>query len=161
MTDAMSTENLALVRGMDDTRAALRRWRADPWPVFGEWVSRAFLVAVGLLLAVYLVASLSTPDITPILIPGVTRPARASDLAFVIGRNATVLALHAFACVAGFIAGSSMPLEAARRSGVWKTVHDWAGPLAIWFVVLATAFSLLTQAFALGAGTANMAASLT
>ena len=71
-----------------------------------------------------------------------------------------MLALHAFACVAGFIAGSSMPLEAAQQRGAWKTIHDWAGPLAIWFVVLATGFSLFTQAFALGAGTANTAAQL-
>jgi uncharacterized membrane protein SpoIIM required for sporulation len=53
-----------------------------------------------------------------------------------------------------------MPLEAAQRRGVWKTIHDWAGPLAIWFVVLATGFSLVTQAFALGAGTASMGAQL-
>jgi hypothetical protein len=46
-----------------------------------------------------------------------------------------------------------VPLEAQCRAGVWKTVHDWAAPLAIWFVGLATAFSLVTQAFALGAGT--------
>ncbi len=39
-------------------------------------------------------------------------------------------------------------------------MHDWAGTLAIWFVVLATGFSLFTQAFALGAGTASVAAQL-
>ena len=75
-------------------------------------------------------------------------------------RNATVLAMHAFACMAGSIAGSSMPLEAAQRRGAWKTINDWAGPLALWFVVLAIGFSLFTQAFALGAGTANTAAQL-
>ena len=71
-----------------------------------------------------------------------------------------MLALHASACVAGFIAGSSMPLEAAQRSGWRKSLHDWAGSLAIWFVVLAMGFSLVTQAYALGGGTANMAAQL-
>ncbi len=46
-----------------------------------------------------------------------------------------MLALHAMACVAGFIAGSSLPLEAERYSGVWRWVHDKAGPLAIAFVI--------------------------
>ena len=49
----MSAENLALVRGMDDTRAALARWSARPWPVVGEWAWKSFIVACGLLLAVY------------------------------------------------------------------------------------------------------------
>jgi len=160
MNLGMGAENLALVRGMDDTRAALRRWSDRPWSTLGEWAGKALLIACGLLLAVYVVASLSTPDLTPIVVPGVTRRAQGGDLGFVLLRNATVLALHAFACVAGFIAGSSMPLEAAQQRGAWKTIHDWAGPLAIWFVVLATGFSLFTQAFALGAGTANTAAQL-
>src|SRR5215204_566850 len=134
MNAGMGPENLALVRGMDDTRAALRRWSDRPWSTLGEWAGKALLVACGLLLAVYVVANLSTPDLTPIVVPGVTRPARGGDLGFVLLRNATVLALHAFACVAGFIAGSSMPLEAAQRRGAWKTIHDWSGPLAIWFV---------------------------
>ena len=65
-------------------------------------------------------------------------------------RNTLVLALHGSACVAGLIAGSSMPLDAQQRSGAWKAIHDWAGTLAIWFVVLATGFSLVTQALTLG-----------
>jgi hypothetical protein len=156
----VNAQDLTLVRGMDDTRAALARWSERPWPVIGEWVVKSFVVAVGLLLAVYVIATLSTPDPTPLVIPGVTEPARVSDLGPVLLRNSLVLALHAFACVAGFIAGSSMPLEAAQRSGFWKAVHDWAGTLAIWFVILATGFSLFTQAFALGAGTASVAAQL-
>src|SRR5829696_3377105 len=158
MEEPMSAEDLALVQGMDDTRAALRRWSADPWPTLASWTGRALVVACGLLIAIYLVASFSTPDLSLIIVPGVTRPANIGDFGFVLLRNATVLALHAFACVAGFIAGSSMPLEAAQRRGAWKAIHDWAGTLAIWFVVLATAFSLLTQAFTLGAQTANIAA---
>ena len=78
----------------------------------------------------------------------------------VLGRNSLVLALHAMACVAGFIAGSSLPLEAQRRSGAWRWIHEKAGPLAIAFVIGATAFSLVTQAFVLGGGTASLAAKL-
>jgi uncharacterized membrane protein SpoIIM required for sporulation len=53
--------------------------------------------------------------------------------------------------VAGFIAGSSLPLAAQRYSGTWRWIHDRAGPLAIGFVVGATTFSLMTQALVLGA----------
>ena len=156
----MSNHDLALVRGIDDTRATLRRWSAHLGPVIGEWAAKSLVVACGLLIAVYVIASLTTPDPTPLFIPGVTRPAQASPIGEVLFRNALVLALHGFACIAGFIAGSSMPLEAARRSGTWKVIHDWAGTLAIWFVILATGFSLVTQALILGHGTAAVAAQL-
>lgn len=136
----MDGQDLTLVRGMDDTRAALARWSERPWPGIGEWVVKSFVIAVALLLAVYVIASLSTPDPTPLVIPGVTEPARVGDLGPILFRNSLVFALHAFACVAGFIAGSSMPLEAARRSGVWKAVHDWAGTLAIWLSSSLAAF---------------------
>jgi hypothetical protein len=116
------------------------------------------MISIGLLIAICAIASLSTPDPTPLEVVGVTRPARASDLASILFRNSLVLALHAFACIAGFLAGASMPLEAARRQAAWSKIHDWAGTLAIWFVVGATTFSLLTQAFALGANTATLAA---
>ena len=72
-------------------------------------------------------------------------------------RNSLVLALHALACVAGFIAGSSLPLEAERYKGVVATVHDKAGPLAIGFVVCATSFSLATQAYVLGSAASTLA----
>ena len=158
--EGMNVGDLTIVRGMDDTRSALARWAQQPGQVIGEWAAKAFVVSVGLLLAVYAIATLSVPNPTPLLLPGITHPPRAADLGPILFRNSLVLALHAFACVAGFLAGASMPLEAARRSGVWKAVHDWAGTLAIWFVVLATGFSLFTQAFALGAGTASVAAQL-
>ena len=62
-----------------------------------------------------------------------------------------MLALHAMACVAGFMAGSSLPIVAQGHTGWWRRVHDRAGKLAIAFVALATLFSLSTQAYALGA----------
>lgn len=153
----MSVQDLALVRGIDDTRATLKRWSAHPGPVIGEWAAKSLVVACSLLLAVYVIATVTTPDPTPLIIPGVTRPPQASNLGPVLFRNSLVLALHGFACVAGFIAGSSIPLESSRRSGTWKVIHDWAGTLAIWFVILATGFSLVTQAVILGNGTAAVA----
>jgi hypothetical protein len=68
----------------------------------------------------------------------------------ILYRNALVLALHATACVAGFIAGSSMPLAAEQRTGFSRWIHVKAGELAILFVAAVTLFSLSTQALYLG-----------
>jgi uncharacterized membrane protein SpoIIM required for sporulation len=62
--------------------------------------------------------------------------------------------------VAGFIAGSSLPKVAEGYSGLWRRVHDRAGPLAIGFVVCATLFSLATQAYALGHAASDISARL-
>lgn len=141
---------------MRDTRATLARWNRHPLPVLGAWTLGAALIAAGLLLAVGVIGSIARPDPTPLSIAGVTRAPSLGDVGDVLARNALVLALHAFACVAGFIAGSSLPLEAERHSGAWRWVHDRAGPLAIAFVVGATAFSLLTQAYVIGHAAATI-----
>jgi hypothetical protein len=79
------------------------------------------------------------------------------DYAFILYRNGLVLALHAMACVAGFIAGSSLPIVAEGHSGWWRRIHDRAGKLAMAFVAAATLFSLSTQAYALGLQAASIA----
>ncbi len=152
----MKTEELALVQGWDDTRSALARWNRKPWSVLWMWTRGALAVTALLLAAVWLVASLATPDPAGAFFPGVSAPAHGSDFAFVLYRNGLVLALHAMACVAGFMAGSSLPVAAAGYTGVWRKIHDKAGPLAIGFVIAATLFSLATQAYALGHGAADL-----
>jgi hypothetical protein len=112
---------------------------------------------VALLLAVYAVSKFSTPDETRYLIPGYNADVTFGDYAHVLFRNSLVLALHALACVAGFMAGSSLPLSASHRSGISRWVHEKAGPLAIGFVVCATLFSLGTQAYILGGEAAALA----
>ncbi len=154
----MAGENLALVRGMDDTRATLGRWNRDPWSPLRGWLLWSAAITLALLAAVGVVASLSPPDDTPIILPGLNAPADLAAVGEVLRRNALVLALHGFACVAGFIAGSSLPLEAERYSGWIKRIHDAAGPLAIAFVGAATAFSLVTQAYVLGGAASTLAA---
>jgi Stage II sporulation protein M len=146
----MKAEELALVQSWADTRQALERWNRDPFRVLWPWTRGALAVAALLLTAVWLVATMTTPDPTTGFFPGVFTPATFSDFAFVLYRNGLVLALHAMACVAGFIAGSSLPTAATGYTGLWRTVHDRAGPLAIAFVIAATLFSLGTQAYALG-----------
>jgi hypothetical protein len=156
----MSVNDLVLVQGMRDTKLALSRWNDNPFAVLRPWLVLSTLIAVGLLLAVYLVATLTPHDYTIYQIPGVTRDATLADYGNVLFRNSLVLSLHALACVAGFIAGSSLPLSAAHRSGVSKWVHEKAGPLAIGFVVCATLFSLTTQAFVIGGTAASLATQL-
>jgi hypothetical protein len=153
----MSVNDLVLVQGMRDTRLALTRWNREPGGVLLPWLGVSALIAIGLLLSIWLVALLSAPDPTLFAIPGYNVPAGLADYLHVLYRNSLVLALHALACVAGFIAGSSLPLAAAHRSGLSRRVHEQAGPIAIWFVVCATLFSLTTQAYIIG-GTASSTA---
>lgn len=152
----MQTSDLVLVRGLADTRATLDAWNRRPVPVVARWLAGALAISLLLLGAVWIVASASTPDMSLASLGFFAHP-DLGGVAEVLMRNALVLALHAFACIAGFIAGSSLPQEAERYSGVWRRIHDKAGPLAILFVAGATAFSLITQAFVLGQGASSMA----
>lgn len=156
----MATKDLVLVQGMRDTRATLERWRDSPWPVLRSWLGLSLAVAVSLLLAVWAVASMAAPDPSGLHLAGVTREAHASDLGRIFLGNGLVLALHAMACVAGFIAGSSMPLTAQQHTGLWRRVHELAGPFAILFVAAATLFSLTTQAYVLGSFASTLSAQL-
>jgi stage II sporulation SpoM-like protein len=152
-----NTEQLAVVRGWADTRAALRRWNAAPLAVVGPWALVSLGIAALLLSATWVVALLSVPD--PLIFSR-TGTGEWSDFAFILYRNGLVLALHAMACVAGFMAGSSLPLSASKRSGLSRWVHEKAGPLAIAFVLAATLFSLGTQAYVLGGQASTLAAQL-
>lgn len=153
----MQTSDLVLVRGLADTRATLSAWNERPGPIVGRWVAGALAISLLLLSAVWLVAVASVPDPRPSLLGFYADP-DLGHVADVLRRNSLVLALHAFACVAGFIAGSSLPNEAQRYSGTWRWIHDKAGPLAIAFVIGATLFSLVTQALVLGQGASSLAA---
>jgi Stage II sporulation protein M len=147
----MSTANEHVFsHGMQDTRAALDSWREGNWAVLRGWLALSLAIALALLGAVWVVAGLLTPDITPIHLPGLTEPSDPGDLLPILWRNSLVLALHATACIAGFIAGASMPIAAAQRSGLSRWVHVKAGELAILFVCAVTLFSLSTQALYLG-----------
>jgi hypothetical protein len=153
----VSVNDLVLVQGMRDTKLALARWNEQPGAVLRPWCLLSAAIAVALLLAVYAVSKLSTPDQTRYLIPGYNADVTFGDYLYVLFRNSLVLALHALACVAGFMAGSSLPLSASHRSGLSAWVHEKAGPLAIGFVVCATLFSLGTQAYVLGGEAAALA----
>jgi hypothetical protein len=136
--------------GMQDTRATFEVWNERPWAVLRGWLALSVAIALALLAAVWAVAGLLTPDLTPIHLPGLTSSSDPGDLLPILWRNSLVLALHGTACVAGFIAGASMPIAAAQRSGFSRWIHVKAGELAILFVCAVTLFSLATQALYLG-----------
>jgi hypothetical protein len=149
-----------MVQGWADTRAALRNWSGRPGRALLPWALGSLAIALLLLVATWVVATLTTPDASRAFFPGIYAPATLSDFGFVLYRNGLVLALHGFACVAGFMAGSSLPQVAEGYSGIWRWVHDKAGPLAIAFVILATLFSLTTQAYALGSTASTLSAQM-
>ena len=157
----MKVSQLALVQGMDDTRATLRRWNDSPVAAVRPWAlgaARDRRCAPGERCS--LVGHATEPDATGYLLPGLNTPATYGSVGHVLFRNSLVLALHAMACVAGFIAGSSLPLQAEHHSGWWRTVHEKAGPAAIAFVGAATVFSLGTQAYVLGSGASTISGQL-
>ena len=136
--------------GMRDTRETFEGWNGHPWAVLRGWLALSVAIALTLLGAVWVVSGLLTPDVTPIHLPGLTEPQDPGDLLPILWRNSLVLALHATACVAGFIAGASMPIAAAQRRGLSRWIHVKAGQFAILFVAAVTIFSLCTQALYLG-----------
>jgi hypothetical protein len=158
MLGTMAASDFALIQGLRTTKGALVRWNLDPWPTLRGWLTGAALVTAGLLVAVLVIGWIATPDSTPVYLAGLNGQPHMGDVADILKRNSLVLALHSFACLAGFIAGTSLPAEAARYRGIMRTVHDHAGPLAIGFVVCATSFSLITQAYVLGNAASTLSA---
>ena len=146
----MSANQHVFSHGMRDTRATLESWSERPWQVLRAWLALSVTIALTLLTATWFVAGLLTPDLTPVHIAGLTYPSSPDDMLPILWRNSLVLALHGTACIAGFIAGASMPIAAAQRTGLSRWIHVKAGEFAILFVCAVTLFSLSTQALYLG-----------
>ena len=151
---------MALAQGMRETRGALEDWRENPRPVLRAWLLGGLAFAAALLGAVLVVAAIVEPDPSSVIIPGISYDSGLGDYLSVVWRNGLVLALHAVACVAGFIAGSSLPLQAQHMSGVRRVVHERARPLAFVWVVGVITFSLVTQAYILGSTGSQLANAL-
>lgn len=153
----MDASSYALYHGVRRTRSTLRAWQSRPLPVLAGWVAGSALAAGALLAAVLLVAELSLGYTQPVQLRPPFAIGGLSDVASVFAHNLLVLALHAMACVAGFIAGSSLPLQAQSKRGVSRWVHEHGGRIAIVFVVCATTFSLSAQAYLIGHTLAGVA----
>jgi hypothetical protein len=156
----MDASAYAFVHGIRGTRQTLRRWNARPLPVIGAWAAGSLLAATVLLLAVLGISAIVPgPGVVRTHIPPL-EPGDAHDVLAILGRNSLVLALHAMACVAGFIAGSSLPLQAREHRGIVKMIHERGGPIAIAIVIAATTFSLSAQAYVLGVSVSRVAFAL-
>jgi uncharacterized membrane protein SpoIIM required for sporulation len=153
----VDASSYALYHGVRRTRTTLRAWQRRPLPVLGAWVAGSSVAAAGLLCAVLVVAALSGGYVQPLQLRPPFAVGQLGDVATVLSHNLLVLALHAMACVAGFIAGSSLPLQAQSKSGLSRWVHEHGGRIAIAFVFCATAFSLSAQAYLLGHTLAGVA----
>ena len=146
----MDASAYAFAHGVRHTRSTLRDWQRDPSAVLLGWTLGSAAAASGLLLAVLAISYLDSGRQTIVSLQPPFGVGDGADVLNVLRRNALVLALHAMACVAGFIAGSSLPLQAERRTGVSRWIHAHGGRIAICFVVAATTFSLSAQAYLLG-----------
>ena len=146
----MNASAYAFAHGVRQTRATLRGWQRAPLAVVGRWVAGSALAATGLLLAVLLVASLDHGYQQVLTLQPPFAVGDAAEVLRILRSNLLVLALHAMACVAGFIAGSSLPIQAQHHRGVSRWVHERGGRLAIAFVIAATSFSLSAQAYVIG-----------
>lgn len=157
----MDASSYALVHGVRRTRATLEAWRDRPWPVLRRWLLGSLAAACLLLVAVLTIALIAHPSAgsvelgaPPFVVGGL------GDVVQILRDNLLVLALHAMACVAGFIAGSSLPLQAEHHRGLSRTIHERGQPFAMAFVVTATGFSLSLQAYTIGTAAARDAAAL-
>ncbi len=156
----MDASAYAFTHGIRHTRETLRDWHLHPSRVLGRWFAGAAFAAFALLTAVWIIASLSGTHEQIVELRPPFAVGDNEDVVGVLARNMLVLALHAMACVAGFIAGSSLPLQVEGRSGISRWVHEHGGRLAIGFVVAATTFSLSAQAYLLGHTLGGVAAFL-
>ena len=146
----MDASAYAFAHGVRYPRATLRAWQRAPGGVLGRWVAGSAVAATGLLCAVWLISTFFGGYQQVITLQPPFAVGDGADVVGVMRRNLLVLALHAMACVAGFIAGSSLPLQAEHHHGVSRWVHEHGGRIAIGFVVGATTFSLSAQAYVLG-----------
>src|SRR5205807_4675610 len=114
----MDASAYAFVHGLRSTRATLRAWNRRPWPVLTRWLAGSLAAACTLLLAVWAIALVARGGGGVSVQRPPFRVGDPGDVVRILTHNALVLALHAMACVAGFIAGSSLPLQAPHRRGI-------------------------------------------
>ncbi len=148
--EGMDASAYAFAHGVRHTRETLHEWQHRPIRVVGRWAAGSAVAAAGLLAAVWVIASLDQGYSRYLNLQPPFAVGGIDDVLSVLRANLLVLALHGMACVAGFIAGSALPMQAEHRTGISRWVHAHGGRIAIGFVVCATTFSLSAQAYLIG-----------
>jgi len=146
----MDASAYAFAHGVRHTRETLHEWQRHPVRVVARWTAGSALAAAGLLGAVWAVASLDQGYSRVLELNPPFKVGDGGDVLHVLRSNLLVLALHGMACVAGFIAGSALPMQVEGRTGASRWLHEHGGRIAILFVVAATTFSLSAQAYLIG-----------
>lgn len=156
----MDASAYALAHGVTSTRGALKSWKTRPAPVVRSWVLGSLIAASLLLVAIWVIADVSSRTGTVSLHRPPFGAGDTRDVIRIFAANLLVLGLHAMACVAGFIAGDALPVQARYHTGFRRGVYIQGRRLAIGFVVVATMFSLSLQAYLLGSTVAHVAGAL-
>lgn len=152
----MQTERMALVAGWADTRAALTDWRSRPIPVLAAWAGVSLTIGVALLIATWAVAEFWAPA-PEWIVWTFNGPRTLTGAIHIFGRNSLVLIMHAFICVAGYMATTSLPIVAEGYAGWHQRLHLLARPVTIVFVLLVTVGSFSIQAWTLGGAAPGIA----
>ncbi len=141
---------------MSETRATLAEWSRNPAPVIGRWMLISLTIAVSMLAGIWVISLVGTPD-PFVQVPNIFGEPRIEDAVRVFIRNSLVLALHAFVCIAGFMAMRTLPAQAGLRHGFDRWIHHHAGRFTMIWVTGATLFSITTQVYILGHATTDLA----
>ena len=153
---------LAVVRGWPEARATLGEWRAHPVGVFAPWIAVSLGIACVLLGLVWFVGANSAADPSRIDIGRLltVHGQWLLEARHLFQNNMLVLALHAMACLAGFIVHLALtePVD-----GEHPRLAAWSRSLAIIavaFVPIATVLSIATQAWVLGSRASTLSEQL-
>lgn len=154
-----NANDLIFKETMRETRETLARWRRRPLHTISRWLILSLLIAISMLAAVLAVSHFVTAEYTTVL-PNIYHEPHLKDAVRVFFRNSLVLALHAFVCIAGFMAMRALPEQTKYKRGVDRWVHEHAGPFAMLWVTCATIFSITTQTWILGTIVADLSFTL-
>jgi hypothetical protein len=146
----MSFREISVIKGWPETMVVLREWRTRPLSVVLPWFMLSFFIAVGMLLLTYLIALASTPDPTKPTMPFEMATDPMGFLRHIIRGNLLVLALHAVACLAGYITHVALPNAPTIGNRSLALAQRLTGIAALVFVPFATLFSIGTQSWVLG-----------
>src|SRR6187431_1741745 len=99
----MHSERLAFDEGWRDTRRALGEWNRAGGRVVGPWAAVSFTIGIALLVAVWSVSRFLAPS-PEWIVWTFNGPRTLNAAAHILLHNGTVLIMHSFICVAGFMA---------------------------------------------------------
>lgn len=150
---------LAVVRGWPAARATLRAWRTRPLAVFAPWIAISFAIALILLGLVWLVGASSSADPTRLDLRQLleVQDSWLRDAWHLFRANMLVLALHAMACLAGFIVHLALTDPVEEEYPRVAALSRGLAIIAVGFVPLATVLSISTQAWVLGSRASTLA----